>query len=59
MANVVQFPSGGKSSGSPEMLEEAERAVQYAIWCLIQAWGPKVAPIRLEEAAARLRENRT
>jgi hypothetical protein len=30
--------------------------VQYAAWCLIQVWGPKVAPNRLEEAAARLRE---
>jgi dihydropteroate synthase len=56
MGNVVQFPSGGKSSSSREMAEEAERAVQYAAWCLIQVWGPKVAPNRLEEAAARLRE---
>jgi hypothetical protein len=56
---VVQFPSGGKSSHSREMVEEAERAVQYAAWCLIKAWGPKVAPIRLEEAAARLRETLT
>jgi hypothetical protein len=59
MANVVQFPAGGKSSHSREMVEEAERAVQYAAWCLIKAWGPKVAPIRLEEAAARLRETLT
>jgi hypothetical protein len=60
MSNVVQFPpseeGGGKSSISPET---AERALRWAVFCLVTIWGPTVAPIRLEEAAARLRENLT
>jgi hypothetical protein len=57
MSNVVRFPPGApKSSVSPE---EAEKDLRWAIFRLLQAHGPAGALIRLEAAAARLRENLT
>jgi hypothetical protein len=54
MVNVVKFPSGGKSSISPL---EADRDLRWAVFRMLQAYGPKIAAIRLEEAAQRIREN--
>jgi hypothetical protein len=56
MADVVKFPSGGKSCVSPA---EADRDLRWAVFRLLQAYGPKIALSRLEAAAARLKENLT
>jgi hypothetical protein len=55
MSNVIPFRRAApKSSISPE---EAEEAMQRAIYCLLSVWGPKQTPVALEDLAARLREN--
>jgi hypothetical protein len=57
MGNIVPFPPGApKSSVSPEA---AEKDLRWAVFRLLQAYGPMGALIRLEAAATRLKENLT
>jgi hypothetical protein len=57
MVTVVQFPPEGRKSSVSQAA--ADRDLRWAVFRLVQAYGPKAALIRLEDAAARLKENLT